>query len=132
MIKTVSCQCVCFGSWGIKDVDDACAGALYLAQTTKEVDPDHLAIDGGSAGGFLTLSALTFRDVFNAGTSFCGISDLELLLKETHKFESRYDIQLVGPYPEAIDVYRARSPIHHVHKIKCPLALFQGDQDQVS
>uniref|UniRef100_A0A6P8I3Q6 Uncharacterized protein LOC116297910 n=1 Tax=Actinia tenebrosa TaxID=6105 RepID=A0A6P8I3Q6_ACTTE len=119
------------GNWGIVDMDDCCNGALYLANTTKEVDVNKLAIDGGSAGGYTTLSVLTFRDVFKAGASFYGISDVEALAKDTHKFESRYIDTLIGPYPEAKDVYKERSPIHYVEKLNCPIALFQGDEDKI-
>jgi dipeptidyl aminopeptidase/acylaminoacyl peptidase len=65
------------------------------------------------------------------GASFYGVSDLELLAKETHKLESRYMDQLVGPYPEAMEVYRSRSPIVHVDKLDCPVIFFQGDEDRV-
>ena len=112
-------------------MDDVCNGALYLANTTKQVDPECLAIDGGSAGGYTTLAVLTFRDVFKAGASHYGIGDIEALVKDTHKFESRYIDMIIGPYPQAIEVYKARSPIHHVEKLNCPLALFQGDEDKV-
>jgi dipeptidyl aminopeptidase/acylaminoacyl peptidase len=95
------------------------------------VDPARMAIRGGSAGGFTTLAALVFKDVFSAGASHYGISDLETLATDTHKFESRYLDKLVGPYPERKDLYLKRSPIHHVQKLATPLILFQGDEDQV-
>ena len=88
-------------------------------------------IRGGSAGGYTTLAALTFHDTFNAGASYYGISDLEVLQHDTHKFESRYNETLIGPYPEAKDVYRARSPIHFTDRLSCPIILFQGLEDKV-
>ena len=88
-------------------------------------------IRGGSAGGFTTLAALAFTDTFAAGASHFGVADLELLARDTHKFEARYLDGLVGPWPEAADEYRRRSPIHHVDQITCPLILFQGLEDQV-
>ena len=118
------------GQWGVVDVDDCVNGARYLAEHGY-VDADRLAIRGGSAGGYTTLSALTFRDVFKAGASYYGISDLEALTKETHKFESRYLDSLIGPYPEARDLYRKRSPIHFTDRLSCPLILFQGLEDKV-
>lgn len=117
--------------WGVVDVDDCCNGAIYLANTTKEVDPNRLAIDGGSAGGFTTLAVLTFRDVFKAGCSNYGVSNLEALAQDTHKFESRYLDGLVGKYAEDRQVYLDRSPIHHVDKLSCPIILFQGDEDAI-
>ncbi|MGQ4646525.1 prolyl oligopeptidase family serine peptidase [Lyngbya aestuarii] len=116
--------------WGIVDVDDCANGAKYLAQQ-GEVDSQRLAIAGGSAGGYTTLAALTFRDVFKAGASYYGVSDLEVLAKETHKFESRYLDGLIGPYPERQDLYQARSPIHFTEKLSCPVIFFQGLEDEV-
>jgi dipeptidyl aminopeptidase/acylaminoacyl peptidase len=118
------------GAWGIVDVDDCCNAALYIV-SRGEADGNRLAIDGGSAGGYTTLAALTFKDVFQAGASHYGVSDLEALAKETHKFEARYLDGLVGPYPERQDLYRERSPINHTERLSCPLILFQGLEDQI-
>ncbi len=118
------------GAWGIVDVDDCVNAALYLAEH-KLVDREKMAITGGSAGGYTTLCALTFRDVFRAGASYYGVSDLESLATDTHKFESRYGDQLVGPYPERRDLYLERSPIHHTDRLKCPVIFFQGLEDKV-
>jgi dipeptidyl aminopeptidase/acylaminoacyl peptidase len=118
------------GNWGIVDVDDCCNGARWLAEK-RLVDPRRLAIRGGSAGGYTTLAALVFRNVFSAGASHYGVSDLETLAADTHKFESRYLDNLVGPYPGRRDRYLARSPIHHLEKLATPLILFQGDEDKV-
>jgi dipeptidyl aminopeptidase/acylaminoacyl peptidase len=118
------------GQWGIVDVDDCANGALFLANS-GQVDPDRLAISGGSAGGYTTLCALTFKDVFKAGASYYGISDLEALEQDTHKFESRYNHSLVGPYPDSKDLYKQRSPIHYVDKMSCPAIFFQGLEDKV-
>ena len=118
------------GTWGIVDVDDCVNAARYLA-ARGDADPERLAIDGGSAGGYTTLAALTFHDVFKAGASYYGVSDLEALAKETHKFESRYLDSLVGPYPERKDLYVERSPINHTHLLSCPLLLLQGLEDEI-
>jgi dipeptidyl aminopeptidase/acylaminoacyl peptidase len=118
------------GNWGIVDVDDCCNGALYLVREGL-ADENRLAIRGESAGGYTTLGCLAFRNVFKAGASHFGISDLEALAKDTHKFESRYLDSLIGPYPERQDLYYGRSPINFVHNFNCPLILFQGDEDQV-
>ena len=113
--------------WGIVDVDDAVAAAEYLA-SVGEVDGDRLAISGGSAGGYTTLAALAFRDTFSAGASYYGIADIEMLMGDSHKFESRYETRLLGSDPE---VWRERSPIHSVDQIDVPVALFQGLDDKV-
>lgn len=118
------------GSWGIVDVDDCANGAMHLAGQ-GEVDPARLAIRGGSAGGYTTLSALTFRNVFKAGASHYGIADLEGLALDTHKFESRYLDHIVGPYPERRDLYVERSPIHFTERLACPIIFFQGLEDVV-
>jgi dipeptidyl aminopeptidase/acylaminoacyl peptidase len=95
------------------------------------VDGSRLAISGGSAGGYTTLAALAFYDTFKAGASYYGVSDLAALAEDTHKFESRYLDRLVGSYPEAMEIYRARSPIYHTDRLSCPLIFFQGLEDQV-
>ena len=118
------------GMWGVVDVDDCAAGAKYLAEKGL-VDGERLLIAGGSAGGYTTLCALAFRDVFAAGASYFGVSDAEALAKETHKFESRYLDRLIGPYPERADLYRERSPIHHAEGLSCPVVFFQGLEDEV-
>ncbi len=118
------------GQWGIVDVDDCVNGARYLVERGL-VDGNRLAITGGSAGGYTTLCALTFRDVFKAGASHFGISDLEALVGDDHKFESQYNYRMIGPYPERRDLYRERSPIHFVDRLSCPIIFFQGLEDKV-
>lgn len=118
------------GTWGIVDVDDCANGAKYLVNR-GEVDPERLMITGGSAGGYTTLCALTFRDTFKAGASHYGVSDAEALTKETHKFESRYLNKLFGPYPERRDIYHDRSPINFTERLACPVIFFQGLEDRV-
>jgi dipeptidyl aminopeptidase/acylaminoacyl peptidase len=116
--------------WGIAEVDDCVNGALHLAAEGL-VDGERLIIQGWSASGYTTLAALAFRDEFKAGASHYGISELEAMVKDTHKFESRYLEGLIGPYPEAIDNYKQRSPIYYVDQLSCPLILFQGLEDKV-
>lgn len=116
--------------WGIVDVEDCVNGALYLVEKGL-VDPGKLVIRGGSAGGFTTLMALAFKDVFKAGANYFGVADLTSLAKETHKFESNYMEQLIGKYPEEKLIWEQRSPIHAVKQIKSPLIIFQGEDDPV-
>lgn len=118
------------GAWGIVDVEDCVAVARALVGDGL-VDGDRLAIRGGSAGGFTTLCALTFTDVFAAGASHYGVADLTALAADTHKFESRYLDRLIGPLPETADRYVERSPIHHTDRLSCPLILFQGSEDVI-
>lgn len=118
------------GQWGIVDVDDCTNAALYLADAGL-ADRERLAIRGGSAGGYTTLACLTFRNVFKAGASHFGVSDLEGLAQETHKFESRYLDSMIGPYPQRRDLYVARSPIHHTEQLNCPVIFLQGLEDKV-
>ena len=118
------------GKWGIVDVDDCVNGARYLV-ARGDADPDRLMISGGSAGGYTTLCALTFRHAFKAGASHYGVSDAEALAKDTHKFESRYLDGLFGPYPEAREIYYSRSPINFTERLSCPVIFFQGLEDKV-
>jgi len=118
------------GRWGIADVEDCINGARHMAET-RRADAARLVIRGASAGGYTTLAALAFHDVFAAGACYYGVSDLETLATDTHKFESRYLDRLVGPYPRARDVYLARSPIHAAERLSCPVIFFQGLEDRV-
>ncbi|RMF61034.1 MAG: S9 family peptidase, partial [Calditrichaeota bacterium] len=118
------------GLWGIADVEDCVEGATYLSKKGL-VDNQRLIIRGSSAGGYTVLAALAFYNVFSAGTCYYGIGDLELLVKETHKFESRYLDKLIGPYPEEREKYLQRSPIHAVDQIDVPIIFFQGLEDKV-
>lgn len=118
------------GNWGVVDVDDCANAALHLVHQGM-ADGDRLAIRGGSAGGYTTLAALTFRNVFAAGASYYGVSDLAALAEDTHKFESRYLDRLVAPYPAGADTYRRRSPIEHTDGLSCPIILLQGLEDRI-
>jgi dipeptidyl aminopeptidase/acylaminoacyl peptidase len=118
------------GQWGVVDVDDCVAGARHLAARGM-VDPERLVIRGGSAGGLTTLCALTFHDVFKAGASYYGVSDLKGLDDDSHKFESHYNEYLIAPQPEAQMLYLLRSPINHADQLKRPMIFFQGLDDKV-
>jgi len=118
------------GKWGIVDIDDVCAGAEYLVKQGL-ADPKRLAIDGGSAGGYTTLGALAFRDVFTAGCSLFGVADCSALAADTHKFESRYLDGLIGKWPEEKALYEERAPINSVDTLSCPILLLQGDEDKI-
>jgi dipeptidyl aminopeptidase/acylaminoacyl peptidase len=118
------------GQWGVVDLADCVNAARHLAAGGR-VDGKRMAIRGGSAGGFTTLCALTFSDVFAAGASYYGVADLATLATDTHKFESRYLDRLVGPWPEAAETYRRRSPIHAADRLSAPVILFQGLEDKV-
>jgi dipeptidyl aminopeptidase/acylaminoacyl peptidase len=119
-----------YGQWGITDVEDAAVGARWLAEQGM-ADPERLIIRGGSAGGYTTLAVHALFDTFAAGASYFGVSDIEALAKDTHKFESRYLDQLIGPYPERRDLYVERSPIHHLEGFNAPLILLQGLDDPI-
>lgn len=118
------------GQWGVVDVEDVVTVARGLAAAGL-ADPDRLAIEGGSAGGWTVLSALTNSDVFACGASRYGVADLVAMLEGTHDFESQYLQGLVGPYPQRADLYAERAPINHVDRIDCPVLLLQGLDDKV-
>jgi dipeptidyl aminopeptidase/acylaminoacyl peptidase len=118
------------GQWGIVDVEDVIAAARFLAEAGR-VDAKRIAIHGGSAGGFTVLAALSQSDVFAAGADFYGVADLEALARDTHKFESRYLDNLIGPWPAAKAIYDARSPINHLAGFTAPLLILQGAEDPI-
>jgi len=111
-------------------VDDCVNGAKFLARQGL-VDANRIVISGGSAGGYTTLAALAFRDFFQGGASYYGVSDAAALARDTHKFESRYLDWLIGPYPEEEARYRERSPVHHADRLSKPVIFFQGSEDAV-
>ncbi|HEY7300335.1 MAG TPA: S9 family peptidase [Xanthobacteraceae bacterium] len=119
-----------YGNWGIVDVDDCVNGAKFLA-AQNAVDESRIVITGGSAGGYTTLAALVFRDFFQGGASYYGVSDAAALARDTHKFESRYLDWLIGPYPQEEARYRERSPVFHVDRLAKPVIFFQGDEDAI-
>ncbi len=116
--------------WGIVDVQDVVNAALFLTRH-GQADRHRLLIRGGSAGGYTTLAALTFSQVFRAGASYYGVSDLKGLAQDTHKFESRYLDRLIGTLPEDEDRYDERSPLAHADQIQAPVIFFQGSDDHV-
>jgi dipeptidyl aminopeptidase/acylaminoacyl peptidase len=118
------------GQWGVIDVEDCVAGARHVASQGL-ADPGRLVIRGGSAGGLTTLCALAFHDVFKAGASYYGVSDLKGLDADSHKFESHYNEYLIAPAPEADRLYMERSPINHTDKLRRPMIFFQGLDDNV-
>lgn len=118
------------GQWGRIDVEDCIAGACYLV-ARGQADVERLVIRGSSAGGYTTLCALTFHRTFRAGAVYYGVSDLEALARDTHKFEAHYLERLIGPYPKDKKLYRERSPIHYADKLSCPVIFFQGLDDKV-
>ena len=118
------------GEWGIADVED-CVSAVSALVKAGLIDPNRVVIEGGSAGGYTTLRALTVNSVFKAGISYYGVADLEALMRDTHKFESHYLDGLVAPYRERADVYKDRSPIHHLDQLSAPLLLLQGLDDEI-
>ncbi len=119
-----------WGEWGVVDVRD-CVDAVRVVVDRGLVDPQRVAIMGGSAGGYTTLQALVTSDVFAAGLSDYGVSDLATLATDTHKFEAHYTDRLVAPWPEGKDLYEARSPIHHLDRLNSPMLLQQGSDDRV-
>jgi dipeptidyl aminopeptidase/acylaminoacyl peptidase len=118
------------GSWGVVDVGDVVAAVTYLISAGR-IDGNRAAIRGGSAGGFTVLATLAFHDVFKAGANYYGVSDLEALARDTHKFEARYLDRLVAPLPEGLAIYEARAPIRHLENFKAALITFQGSEDKV-
>jgi len=117
-------------NWGIVDIEDCINGAKFLIAEGL-VDDKRVVIRGGSAGGYTTLAALVFRDFFHGGASYYGVSDLTALTRETHKFESRYLDWLIGPYPQAEERYRERSPLYHADQLSKPVIFFQGAEDAI-
>lgn len=119
-----------YGGWGDVDAADCVAGAQHLVAQGK-VDRYRIASRGGSSGGYTTLALATFTDILSAGASYYGISDLQMIAQDTDKLEAFYAALLIGPWPDAQKLFKARSPLFHADKINCPLIIFQGKDDPV-
>ncbi|NMM88417.1 S9 family peptidase [Rhodococcus sp. SRB_17] len=118
------------GQWGVVDVQDVITAVTGLAEQGL-ADVSRLAIEGGSAGGWTVLAALTTSEVFACGTSYYGVAELDGFVKETHDFESRYIDGLIGPLPESAALYAERAPLNNVGGLNCPVLLLQGLDDPI-
>ncbi|MBJ8348677.1 prolyl oligopeptidase family serine peptidase [Antrihabitans sp. YC2-6] len=118
------------GQWGVVDVEDTVTAVRGLVAAGL-ADPRRLAVEGGSAGGWTVLSALTNSDVFACGASYYGVAELTMFVAETHDFESRYIDGLIGPLPEAAELYESRAPVTNVDRLSCPVLLLQGLDDPI-
>jgi dipeptidyl aminopeptidase/acylaminoacyl peptidase len=116
--------------WGEVDVEDACNVVAYLADQGL-IDGQRAFIRGGSAGGYTTLCALAFQQVFRAGASLYGVSDPVALGRATHKFEGDYLDWLIGDPERDAERYAARTPLLHADNISVPVIFFQGELDAV-
>ncbi len=118
------------GQWGVVDVEDTVAAVVGLADEGI-ADRARLGVEGGSAGGWTVLAALTTSDVFACGVSLFGVAELTRFVSDTHDFESRYIDGLVGPLPEAAELYEQRAPVNRVDGLSCPVLLLQGLDDPI-
>ena len=118
------------GLWGEADIDDCASFATALAEAGL-VDGDRMAIRGTSSGGLTALGALVRSDRFAGAAAWYGVTDLAALATDTHDFESRYLDSLVGPWPEAAQRYRERSPLFRVEEMSGSVLLIQGRDDRV-
>lgn len=119
------------GAWGVVDVADVVSVLTGLAER-KDADPARFFVRGGSAGGWTVLAGVTSTDVFAGGVSYYGVAELVSMASDTHDFESRYlDGLIGGSLPAARELWDARSPLHHVADVSCPVLLLQGLEDRI-
>ena len=120
------------GTWGVVDACDVADAVRYLVKEGR-VEATKVAVRGGSAGGYMVQRVMTeYPDLFSVGASYYGIGNLITLVVETHKFESCYIDNLVGAkMPEGEALYKDRSPINHLDKLKSPMIIFQGSDDKI-
>jgi dipeptidyl aminopeptidase/acylaminoacyl peptidase len=118
------------GAWGEADVDDCVDAARWLAAGGR-VAEDRMAIRGSSAGGLTALGALIRAEVFAAAVTWYGVTDLLSLAAATHDFELHYIDRLVGPLPDARELYKERSPVNRVGDLHGAVLLLQGLDDVV-
>jgi dipeptidyl aminopeptidase/acylaminoacyl peptidase len=121
--------------WAAKMHDDL-IDAVDWAVKQGIADKNKVAIYGGSYGGYATLVGLTFTpDTFACGVDIVGPSNLETLIASFPKYWQAFIDQIcerIGDYrtPEGKDLLKSRSPLTMADKIKKPLLIAQGANDQ--
>ncbi|MFM7170151.1 MAG: S9 family peptidase [Cyanobium sp.] len=118
------------GQWGVLDVGDCLAAAAAVVASGRAA-AERVAMEGSSASGFTVLAALAADGGLRVGACRYPVTDLEGLALDGHRFEAHYLDGLIGPLPEAREVYTARSPLRQAARIHQPVILFHGLDDTV-
>lgn len=117
-------------------LDDVLDGTTAVTRSGM-VDPDRVAIYGGSFGGYLALAGVTFApDRFKCAVSFAGVFDWEKLVEQDRFLRNRRALRdfrrrYVGDPKDEAARFEAMSPINHVANIRVPLLLVHGTDDRV-
>jgi dipeptidyl aminopeptidase/acylaminoacyl peptidase len=115
--------------WGGKDLEDVAAAAEYL-KGLSFVDPDRIAVYGGSYGGYMTLMQVVKKPaLWKAAVSWVGISDLHKLYEHSMEHFKYFLRWHMGDPKENEDLWRQRSAITHVKNTKAKLLLIHGVND---
>ncbi|HEY6122988.1 MAG TPA: S9 family peptidase, partial [Pyrinomonadaceae bacterium] len=120
--------------WGQKMQDDVTWGAKYLI-AEGIADPKRVGILGGSYGGYATLAGVAFTpDVYAAGVSIVGPSNLITLLESIPPYwepirKLFYERMGDPNTPEGKAQLLRQSPLMSADKIRTPLLVIQGAND---
>lgn len=119
-------------NWGLQMQDDIHDGLSWLVEEGI-ADPDRVCIVGGSFGGYAALmGAVKSPKTFRCAVSFAGVSDIEMLLKDSRRFSNRKIVEKqIGDLKKDRDQLRATSPRQHAEKIQIPIMLAHGSEDRV-
>jgi dipeptidyl aminopeptidase/acylaminoacyl peptidase len=110
-----------------------CIEAKTWLAATGHVDPERIAIMGGSYGGYMTLAAMAFRpEAFKVGVDIFGVSNWLRTLENIPPYWESFRAALyqeIGDPVKDRDHLIATSPLFHAKEIRRPLMVVQGAND---
>jgi dipeptidyl aminopeptidase/acylaminoacyl peptidase len=117
--------------WGSRIQQDILDGYQWLVKQKKAAD-NNVCIMGGSFGGYSAIqSAALYPEIYKCAIANAGISDLELMFEkgDIHKRRSgmSYLTRVLGTDEQLL---KSMSPVNYVDKIKVPLLLAHGEDDE--
>jgi dipeptidyl aminopeptidase/acylaminoacyl peptidase len=114
-------------NWGHADAPDIHAGIDLLIEQGG-IDPNRIAVTGGSYGGYMTTWLISHSDRFCAAVAARGVYNL-LTEHSTSDAHELIEIEFDG-YPwELHEELWEHSPLAHAHKIETPLLILHSELD---
>ena len=116
--------------WGKVVADEIIDGVKKFLAAHPFVDARRVGCIGASYGGFMTELLLTKTDIFAAGVSHAGISDIASYWGDGYWGYSYSAAATAGSFPwNRPDIYVGQSPLYSADKITTPLLLLHGSAD---
>ncbi|MFP3943634.1 MAG: alpha/beta hydrolase family protein [Alphaproteobacteria bacterium] len=123
-----------YRQWGLKMQDDITDGVRHLVDAAL-VDPQRICIVGSSYGGYAALAGAAFTpDLYKCAVSINGVGDLYDFVRSVRGPYSGYHYwsKSIGDVGKKGDRKRlkALSPARNIDKIKVPILLIAGEEDE--